>query len=157
MSQWLPPLVVAIVGSLLSFAGVVVQARGKRDAFDSLERSIDIRAKIREGAHAGLKLDKFIERQIEQLSESSEARRNPSGVALAVGLLIIAGSLAWFAASHAHWWKWLWLPAGFLFLLGLFGFSQDVTRAERDAAGHRTKQPKPADPGTKPDEPDTKH
>ena len=143
VTQWLPQLVISLVGSLLAFSGVWIQSRNRKDAFDALDRSIEIRKKLRDGSQASNDLDHYIERQIRELAKTTDKRRDPSGFALAIGFLIVAGAVTWWGETYGGWWRLLWVLAATMFLLGMTGLIQDGRRLERDARGRPIKAPKP--------------
>lgn len=133
--MWLPQVAVPVVGSLLAFFGVWVQTRKRRDALDFLDRSIEIRKKLRVDSQSGLLMDSYIERQIKELAETSNRQRNPSGMAIAIGCLVIAVGLAIPAVRYGHWWTWLWVAIAFFGLPGLYGLVHESRRTVRDAQG----------------------
>lgn len=140
LSSWLPGFATALVGSTVSFLSAWLQSRGSRDALDELDHTVEIRKKIEEDSAAGELLDAYILRQIVELSEAGKKRRDPAGIGLAIGFLVVASGSAWVANTHEHAWAVLWLPAAILFLFGLVGLTQDAWPRERDARGRPIKK-----------------
>jgi hypothetical protein len=132
LTTWLPPVAVPVIGSLLTYFGVRVQNRRGRDALDSLDRSIEIRKKLEATSRAGLMLDSYIEQQITELSQTPTRRRDPSYIAIGLGMLFIGAGLAIPPVRYGGWWSALWAVAAFFLLIGLYGFIQGMVGVNRD-------------------------
>ena len=100
------------------------------DLFDRLPAESEVRDELIKHIDADVR---------EVLQNEGRLRTDPSGIVLALALIVGAGLLA-LGAYNAESWRWLWiLGAVATGLLGLVGFTSDIQRVERDHRGRRVK------------------
>lgn len=73
--------------------------------------------------------------QVDRLDTGNKARRNPSGMALAVLFFVAAAACTWLVWTAGGWW-WLTAPVLlFLWLFGIVGLAQSAVVVPRAANG----------------------
>ncbi|WP_181775320.1 hypothetical protein [Amycolatopsis pittospori] len=105
-----------------------------------LKIDVDLVSSLPEDSAARARLLTHIDNTVElMLQGQNELRREPTGITLAIILIVAAGGLIVLAVRSPSSW-WLWIPAGFCIVLGLVGLSQDAVPRKRDVRGRPLKE-----------------
>jgi hypothetical protein len=130
-------LAVAIIGAV----GVIVAAvlgvpRIARDSRWQIQRDLEIYTALPDSSGSKPGLLAKIDREVALLDRRDLARRDPSGIGLAIAFLVIGLALVWLTVSSGRWW-WTASPitAGLL-VFGIVGLCVSGPKKIRDEKGN---------------------
>ena len=129
-------VVVGVIGAgALVLATILGVPRIVKDPLTPIQKQLEIYRALPKDSRAREAILRRIEEQVDNLDSEATARRNPSGIALGVAFILIAGALGWFIWSTGGWW-WVLSPvAATAALFGIIGLFQGLEKAPRAANG----------------------
>ncbi|MFJ7217038.1 hypothetical protein [Amycolatopsis sp. NPDC098790] len=130
-------ILVAALGTIAAGLKIWEIYRARSARLSELKSLMDIANLLPDGSDARDTVTRHVEIRLASfVSDEQTKRRDPTGISL--GLIFIAGGgwLVYTAITTSPWW---WFLAAPVLILGGVGFTQDVSRRERDARGRPLK------------------
>lgn len=123
--------------ALLGLAAAIVQkSRGRSAVRGELEQDLRIYAALPATSSQKEPLAMSIDSRVGDLISSSDHRRDPVGVSIAIIFLAVAAGLGWAAANNEGLLRAASLVGVFFFgLFGVVGLVQDAVKRPRDSRG----------------------
>ena len=132
------PAAAAVVAAC-GLVGLYTQnRRTTHHAAEEIKRELEIFQALPESSSLRAPLQERIEESLwRYMTGKKQGRRDWFGVSLALFLLTAAGAAIAMIVRSGGWW-WVSVVIAFPFaLLGVGGFVESISKAERDPAGHR--------------------
>jgi hypothetical protein len=121
--------------------GAWLQTRRSRDGNRAqIKQDLELFELLPEESGARADLLTHIESEITRLiKREDELTRDPSGIGIAIFLLLVGVGLAVPSFRDGGWWWLLVVPAVWFAIFGIVGLGQTIPRRQRDARGNTIK------------------
>ncbi|MET8996965.1 hypothetical protein [Amycolatopsis sp. NPDC004169] len=126
-------VLIAALGAVAAGLKIWEMYRARPARLSELKSLMDIANLLPDDSEARSTVTSHVETRLASfVSDEQTKRREPTGIGL--GLLFIVGGcwLVYTAVTASPWW---WFLAAPVLILGVSGFTRDVSRRERDARG----------------------
>lgn len=128
--------ITAILVAAFGVIGVVVERWVRRPhSRDRVKIDLEILSLLPDESTSKSTLRKHIDETITRIVEiEGSERRDPTGVAAALTLLTFSAVLLFVSLVKRGSWLWLAVPATFIGVFGVVGFTESVQKRQRDTA-----------------------
>lgn len=128
--------VVSVVAALGGIVAAVMQGWRRPRLRDEIEQDLRIVNALPGGDSSRAELLSSVRERVGRLLGANEARRDPSGMVLALIFVALAVFFT-YQSMRGGWANAFWLLVAFFGIFGIFGFVESCMKAERDARGRR--------------------
>jgi hypothetical protein len=126
----------AVIAGVALIFGAIFQAPRLRNTRADILRDIEIYNAMPSDLSSRAQLKRRIDRDISILATGGEKRRDVTSIVLGLLFLVTSGWLTWQLFTIGQAWWWFGSPILFiLWLIGLVGTAQGVTKHHRTASG----------------------
>ncbi|GAA2796423.1 hypothetical protein [Crossiella cryophila] len=126
-------ILVGVFGAIAAGLKLWEMHRARSARLNELKTMLEIAGSLPADSAAKMLVTRHVEASLTSfVSEEQTKRRDPTGIVLGVAFIGGGSWLAYTALTSSGWW---WFLAAPVLAIGLAGFTQDVTRRERDARG----------------------